>query len=38
MNKEEGKTSALSVGRLDTLRENVQNAKESIGNCFLNDL
>jgi hypothetical protein len=26
------------VGRLDTLRENVQNGKESVKNCSLNDL
>jgi hypothetical protein len=36
--KEEGKISALNVGRLDSLRENGQNGKESVGNGSLNDL
>jgi hypothetical protein len=38
MNKEEGKIRALNVGRLDTLRQNIHNGKESVGNCSLNDL
>jgi hypothetical protein len=35
LNKEEGKMNVLNVESLDTLRENVQNGKESIRKPFL---